>query len=206
MVVKIPNETTVKKVEIWKKAAGTGEVSEGGQENPVMLGGAEFTVYYTADMTSALTWPEDWQNTQTSAGEEIETWQWQSADAPDKGRIIDITDSGNPQPVSELKAGRYMIEETKAPGGYNKPLDPIQITVNTNGVAFADGKGGSVTGSGNDGEYKIYIDNSAGIELPETGGPGVMAYTFGGLALMATALVYGFSMRRKRGRGGYVGQ
>lgn len=47
---------------------------------------------------------------------------------------------------------------------------------------------------------KIY--NSKGITLPETGGPGTVMYTLGGLAVIATSLVYGLSMRRKKEKGG----
>lgn len=41
-----------------------------------------------------------------------------------------------------------------------------------------------------------------GLELPEAGGPGTAAYTFGGLAVIAVGLMYGLSMRRKREKGG----
>lgn len=39
--------------------------------------------------------------------------------------------------------------------------------------------------------------NSPGHELPETGDPGTLWYTFGGLVLMAFALMYNILRRRK---------
>ena len=45
------------------------------------------------------------------------------------------------------------------------------------------------------------IANSTGYELPNTGGPGTLPYTFGGIALiMASALMYGFRVRRRERR------
>jgi len=45
--------------------------------------------------------------------------------------------------------------------------------------------------------WQITVYNSKGYQLPSTGGPGTMLYTFGGIALLiASALMYGFRMRR----------
>ena len=49
--------------------------------------------------------------------------------------------------------------------------------------------------------WQIKVYNSKGYELPSTGGPGTALYTFGGIALLiASALLYGFSMRRRERR------
>lgn len=49
--------------------------------------------------------------------------------------------------------------------------------------------------------YVIKIPNSPGVILPSTGGSGTLPYTLGGAGLvLAAALMYGYSMRRKRER------
>lgn len=51
--------------------------------------------------------------------------------------------------------------------------------------------------------WTLAITNNTGAELPVTGGPGTVAYTFGGLAMIiAVSLMYGLNMRRKREKGG----
>ena len=89
----------------------------------------------------------------------------------------------------------YTLEETKAPEGYKKIGGNIQFTVSSNGVAGAEkelDKSGNPTGY-----YVITVQNSAGEELPMTGGSGTLLYTLSGLMLIvASALMYGFRMRR----------
>ena len=51
-------------------------------------------------------------------------------------------------------------------------------------------------------DKNIFISNSMGVVLPEAGGPGTAAYTFGGLAVIAVGLMYGLNMRRRREKGG----
>ena len=48
---------------------------------------------------------------------------------------------------------------------------------------------------------KLRVANTPGQELPVTGGSGTLPYTLGGIALiMASALMYGFRMRRRERR------
>ena len=47
----------------------------------------------------------------------------------------------------------------------------------------------------------LVVTNHKSFDLPETGGIGTYPYTIGGLAALATALVYGYNLRRKRERG-----
>ena len=49
--------------------------------------------------------------------------------------------------------------------------------------------------------YTFTVTNTPGVELPSTGGPGNLAYTIGGLLLMAASLLYGLGQRRRRERG-----
>lgn len=98
-----------------------------------------------------------------------------------------------------LSNGTYYLVETKTPDGYIAPATPIQFVVNTNGVTVVEGNAQTVT---QDGVITVTVQNSAGYELPKTGGAGTTLYTLGGLLLMAGAVMYGCAMRRRReGRG-----
>lgn len=100
----------------------------------------------------------------------------------------------------------YYIVETKAPDGYNKLADAVQITVGTNGVS-AQLKNDNTAQfridkpTGDENAYTIYITNSTGYRLPDTGGPGTWIYYLaGGLLILAAGVIYGYSARRKRER------
>ena len=53
---------------------------------------------------------------------------------------------------------------------------------------------------GEDGIWIVKVNNSTGVVLPLTGGPGTLTYTLGGFILMISALMYGFMMRRRERR------
>lgn len=81
----------------------------------------------------------------------------------------------------EVNYGEYQLVETKAPEGYNKLRNPIDVIVDSEHT-----------------EQTITVDNyTSGWELPKTGGIGTILFTFVGLTLMGAAL-YLF-IRRRRG-------
>ena len=96
-----------------------------------------------------------------------------------------------------LPVGRYTLTETKAPSGYIIQTTGITIEVTKDGVTV-----GSIASDKNDfGQYIVTIENAPGKALPNTGGTGALPYTLGGIALlMASALMYGFVLRRRRER------
>ena len=116
----------------------------------------------------------------------------------DKNGDFTPTDKG-------LIMGTYYLVETSAPAGYNKLEKRIKIEVSGNGVVNAKLDGSNVSKElavfdDTTNTYVITVNNSPGVELPNTGGSGTLPYTLGGLMLMsAAALMYGFIMRR-RGR------
>ena len=103
-----------------------------------------------------------------------------------------------------VNSSSYILTETKAPDGYNLMAENVVFTV-TAGEVIGSGSGYTVE-SGTDTVdgitvtvYTIKVQNSAGTELPHTGGSGTFLYTLSGLALIgASALMYGFRLRRRR--------
>ena len=102
--------------------------------------------------------------------------------------------------IPNLTAGQeYWLKETKAPDGYNRLEEAQKFKV--------DAKG-DVTGIGTDNAYfqwsetdhALLFRNSNGYELPESGGSGLIPVYVSGILLMAGALTYGYSTRRKRER------
>lgn len=110
----------------------------------------------------------------------------------------------------------YELSEVSPPGGYFSLPAGIQFRVDedtsddTYTAVFlnSDDFAGTVslnlreTGSGNNTKYVLEVtaQNKAMYELPEAGGPGTLMYTLGGIALLGTALMFGFGSRRKQER------
>ena len=127
------------------------------------------------------------------------------------------TSTPNPVDLGGLGIGRYRLTETKAPDGYVILTNHVYFEVykDTGGVLktrLTDESGAAVTsptdiaaidgpGTGDTPTYTITVKNTPGTALPNTGGSGTLPYTLGGIALiMASALMYGFRMRRRERR------
>ena len=109
--------------------------------------------------------------------------------------------------IPDLISGDYKLREKSAPGGYVIIDSPIEFHVDAIGnsvITWPDGtkpdnvKNMTTTNVQND---TFTVINKEGHELPSTGGSGTLPYTLGGIALiMASALMYGFRMRRRERR------
>lgn len=101
-----------------------------------------------------------------------------------------------------LDFGEYQLIETKAPDGYNKKVDPVMIHINPNidgtpdfdVVTYDEGTvvsqdGTSVVYDETTHTFTLRLTNSAGQELPMTGGPGTAAFTILGCLLIGTSLI-----------------
>lgn len=99
--------------------------------------------------------------------------------------------------ISGLSVGTYYLTETKAPGGYNKPSNPVTIeikdadrnglpTINDNPNEFVDGF------------VALDVVNTKGFKLPTTGGMGTFLFTMGGVAIMGAAILLFFVLRRRK--------
>ena len=110
--------------------------------------------------------------------------------------MLTATVEGQAITIFELPVGVYHLIETAAPAGYNIKTDPVVVTVTAEkaprGVSYDEGTALSSGGAGigYDEEAMVYtllISNSAGIELPQTGGPGTALFTAIGGILTALA-------------------
>ncbi len=124
-----------------------------------------------------------------------------------KEMIVSYSDKDST--IGEINPGIYYLIEANAPEDYIPLAKPIKITVTpTDVTAYQLGSNAPIEKDKTTDEstkkvtHVLKIYNSKGITLPETGGPGTVMYTLGGLAVIATSLVYGLSMRRKKEKGG----
>ena len=89
-----------------------------------------------------------------------------------------------------LDATAYQLVETKAPDGYNKLKDPVDVTIAANYDQDGVLQSWTVNGGGND--VALNIQNNKGTLLPETGGMGTILFTLVGAAAI------GYGIYRKR--------
>lgn len=111
-----------------------------------------------------------------------------------KGTVEELESGNNGYVyINGLAAGTYVLEETKAPEGYNKLKDPITITVNQK----TDGKK-EILASNVDTYGTVKVLNNKGSLLPSTGGMGTtLIYLIGGVLVLGSGFVL---MNKKRAK------
>ena len=103
-----------------------------------------------------------------------------------------------------LTPGTYYLFETKAPDGYNTLEAPIEIIVSDGHINWTQGTHQIAKDSSREGDIVDHtatfnVQNTAGAELPSTGGPGTKLIYLIGLilaALSGAGLVIRRSQRR----------
>ena len=131
--------------------------------------------------------------------------------------------STNGVELKGLADGLYQLTERKAPDGYiiltgsvtfklvggnvtfvtiTETVDPDDSSKKNYTVTDIEAPAGyTITAKSDDRPAQLAIANTPGQSLPNTGGSGTLPYTLGGIALiMASALMYGFRMRRRERR------
>ena len=114
--------------------------------------------------------------------------------------------SGNLLNDIYLPNGIYYLKETNPPAGYLTLEYMLKIIVDQNSISMQTdteyAPKNYVDQSASDNLlYTFNVENNPGVVLPSTGGSGTLPYTLGGIALIiASALMYGFRMRRRERR------
>ena len=99
---------------------------------------------------------------------------------------------------SGLDSGRYKLEETTVPAGYNQADDIVFTITATYDIKSDNPKFGKltitgITGSGmedTDGQFETDVINLTGVELPSTGGIGTtIFYVAGGILVVGAAVM-----------------
>ncbi|MBR3183665.1 MAG: LPXTG cell wall anchor domain-containing protein, partial [Firmicutes bacterium] len=151
----------------------------GGQDVP--LGGAEFDLYTTEG---------------GETGEKI----YEGLTSRDEDGLLTYGTDGEIT-VFELGDGVYHLVETKAPEGYAPKGSPVKIYISGDGAEVRYDEGTSLSSSGEGIDYEsgvhtLSITNTAGIELPHTGGPGTAIFYIVGAVLTLGCAVMLISRRR----------
>lgn len=97
--------------------------------------------------------------------------------------------------LTHLPDGTYQLTEITAPAGYNLLTDPISFVIENGLLKQSETASEVVTLDPANKTVTIY--NTAGIELPETGGMGTLMTTMSGMALMLIALGYLILVKRR---------
>lgn len=121
-------------------------------------------------------------------------------DTQDKGSVLK-TDANGLAKIIGLDAGSYKLYETKAPAGYNKLKDPIDITITAEldksedtpalkALTIKVGTGAAEAGDVAKGLVSTTVTNNSGATLPETGGIGTtLFYVIGGVLMVSAAVL-----------------
>lgn len=103
---------------------------------------------------------------------------------------IAVTGSDGTLAWDSLSEDRYLVLELKAPDGFIPSTEVLELTY-TEARTSADP---AYT-------VKRTVQNTAGYELPESGGPGTALFTAAGLMLMAVAMLLLVERRKRRRKG-----
>ena len=139
----------------------------------IPLAGARFVLYKTVDKKNLYAQAANGKITGWTDDQKYAT----VFETPDDGKFV----------IAGLDADTYYLEEIKAPDGYNRLKEPVNVVITAN---IAGDKTGKATITYNEtATGTVRIENQTGVELPSTGGIGTTVfYVIGGL-LMGVAVV-----------------
>ena len=145
------------------------------------LAGAEFILYKGSE--------ENREYAQVTNGK-LTGWTKEKAKATTL-----VSDADGKIAVEGLDADTYYLEETKAPGGYNKLAGPVTVVISHT----VTDEGAHMTLTLKQGETnveQVEIENKSGTELPSTGGIGTTIFYVLGSILVIGAVVLLIAKKR----------
>ncbi len=119
----------------------------------------------------------------------------------DESEESPTSDSNGHITIAGLSAGTYRLTETTAPNGYNKLTDTLVFTVSVSGTVTTVSSGQFnqnstfYTNDPSDSDL-IKVQNTAGAQLPSTGGSGTTMMYIAGGALLVGAVVLLITRKR----------
>ena len=153
------------------------EILKTGETASTILPGASFALYKAADY-------DDDANTPRSGATPM-------AEGTTDGQGLLL--------LGSLDFGEYRLVETSSPAGYNALDAPVRITVAAQNVtALEGGNALDVTHDTATDVWRVPVWNTAGYELPHTGGPGTFPFTLLGSLLVLLAVAWCAFARHKR--------
>ena len=148
-----------------------------------VLSGAEFTLYYNSDCSDEVYFTEE-------TDENGKTY-YLVCDENTEGATTTI--SAGYVEIKGLAEGTYYLVETTAPDGYIALTGAVEIEVNSSGTAVTFGEDGETYVDGG-----VNVENTAGSELPSTGGMGrTILYAIGIVLILGAGIVLVVKRRAK---------
>ena len=150
-------------------------------ENKTPLAGAQFVLYRGTG--------ENVQYAKADTNGKLTGW------TADKEAATVLTSNASGElSFSGLDAGTYYLEEIEAPDGYNKLVDPVEVTITAGDINSATNEAGAAKVNNGTREE---VENNKGTVLPSTGGMGTTIFYVVGGGLMVAAIV--LLLVKKRG-------
>lgn len=121
------------------------------------------------------------------------------------GVVAWYSDDSYEKQVDSIPDGTYSLKEIEAPTGYAVDTTEwnitvskaVGLTVNTANVKYDAANDLIKEQKGKDFTQTLIFEDEAVYSLPETGGPGILLYTFTGMLMMMGGALFIFLMRRK---------